>query len=134
MDDNAVRLLLHETVEFGDLSDLRTRLLRLTAAAGLAPERGQDFAVAVHEAAANAVRHGGGRGEVVVTRDGDRRLTAEISDHGPGLPSGVAAALPDPEATGGRGLWMADALTEHLRVDTCRRGTTVRFDMTLDPP
>jgi anti-sigma regulatory factor (Ser/Thr protein kinase) len=42
------------------------------------------FALAVHEAMANAVQHGGGLGQLLLWRR-NGRLWCEISDHGPGI-------------------------------------------------
>ena len=69
----------------------------------------EDFQTAVTEAVTNAVRHGSPRGTADTFRvSGYRRATeafvVEVADSGPGLSVPLAADMPAPEATGGRGL------------------------------
>jgi hypothetical protein len=74
------------------------RLRRLVAWAaqrmGLDGVRGQDMVLAVNEAATNAIRHGGGAGELELIQDDSRALIAQISDDGPGMPADAAADNP----------------------------------------
>jgi len=131
VDDEDQRTLLEEVIKVGNLAELRTHVLRLAQQAGLDEQRARDFGVAVNEATVNVIRHSGGGGELAVVKDDQRRLIAEICDNGPGIPPWVTLTLPPPDATSGRGLWMAGALTDHIEVHTGGQGTTVRLEMVL---
>lgn len=72
-----------------------------------------DAALVVSELVANAVRAGGAVRLVlqVVVIDVRPALRIEVTDHGPALPpSAVSAAMPDENATSGRGLPLIDLL------------------------
>jgi anti-sigma regulatory factor (Ser/Thr protein kinase) len=131
VDDEDQRMLLEEVIRVSNLVELRGHVLRLARRAGLDEQRAADFAVAVNETAVNVIRHAGGDGELDVVQDDERRLVAEVRDNGPGIPAWVTLTLPSPDATSGRGLWMAGELTDHIEVRTGRRGTTVRLEMVI---
>jgi serine/threonine-protein kinase RsbW len=133
VEDEDQRTLLDEVIRVGNLAELRMHVRQLADRAGLDEQRARDFAVAVNEAAVNVIRHAGG-GELAVVKDDERRLIAEICDNGPGIPSWVTITLPSPESTGGRGLWMAGTLADHIEVHTGSRGTVVRLEMLLEQP
>jgi serine/threonine-protein kinase RsbW len=124
------RTLIDEQVTVRTMAELRHQVLRLAAHAGLPTERAQAFAAAVHEAVANAIAHAQG-GELAVVQDDQRRLIAEVRDAGPGMPCAVAFTLPPPEATSGRGMWLAGELADHIDVHANPHGTTVRLEMDL---
>lgn len=130
--DDDQRTMLRAVVTLDNLALLRAEVARLAAAAGLAG-RASSFTLAVNEAVANAIGHGGGRGELAVIQDGQRRLIAEVVDDGPGM-SEAAVALPPPQAVSGRGLWLIGELADHVEVCSDPRGTTVRLDMSLQAP
>ena len=67
------------------------------AQAGLPPGRADDLVIAVHELAANAVRHGAGHGRLRVWR-ADHALLCEISDDGAPV---AADAAPRPSGESG---------------------------------
>jgi len=131
MVDGGRRVLLHQPIKITNLAELRRWVLDLATAAGLSRPRTEDFAVAVIEVANNVIRHGGGVGTLILWRDGQGPLIAEICDFGPGIPPGVTISLPAPAATSGRGLWMAQALADRMSILTGARGTTIRLEMTL---
>ena len=115
-----------------DIGRLRQRVTACAAEAGLRGQRLQAFVMAVNEIITNAVLHGGGLGRLRLWR-GDRQLVCEVSDRGPGIPAGRAAAVrPPPEATGGRGLWLTRRLCDAFSLETGRHGTTVRVAAALD--
>ena len=80
-------------------------------------------ALAMGEAVANAVEHGrgDGQGALCVRLDlDDDVLSVRVSDDGPGLDEDRlrGAALPDdPMATGGRGLFILQHVTDDVDVD-----------------
>jgi anti-sigma regulatory factor (Ser/Thr protein kinase) len=53
----------------------------------------------------------------------------EVRDSGPGVPRDVPAERPEPHAEGGRGLWMARKLCQHLTITNGPAGATVRLFM-----
>ncbi|MEU8264103.1 ATP-binding protein [Micromonospora sp. NPDC048999] len=99
------------------------------AAAGLPDEELKDFVLAVHELTTNAVRHGGGSGQLALRRLGDQ-LTCQVSDHGPGM-TGQVPALPDPTRPGRRGLRLAQHLTAGLVLDNTPTGLSATVTAAL---
>jgi serine/threonine-protein kinase RsbW len=100
--------------------------------AGLADEALRDFVLAVQELMTNAVRHGGGWGRLCLRRDGDLLICA-VTDCGPGFAGDPArhGRLPAPDAHGGRGLFLAQQMTDNLHVSSGRTGVTVTVTMNL---
>jgi anti-sigma regulatory factor (Ser/Thr protein kinase) len=105
-----------------DLVDQTARL------AGVSTTNVHNLVIAVSELAANAVRHGGGHGRIVIEQTDDG-VCVEVSDHGPGLPEHVSHELPPPDAVSGRGLWMVRNLCRDLHISSTARGVTVRLFM-----
>jgi serine/threonine-protein kinase RsbW len=95
-------------------------------------ERAQDLAIAVTEAAGNAIKHGGGAGQLELIQDDNRALIAQVSDNGPGMPGTAPAALPPPEHSHGRGLYLVHQLCDRVEYHTGPAGTTVHLEMDLD--
>ncbi|WP_051808326.1 ATP-binding protein [Actinoplanes subtropicus] len=133
MNDDEQRTLIDDVVTLPEMQRLRHQLTRLARQAGLPDDRAEAFVIAVHEAVINAIRHAGGRGEVAVVQDDQRRLIAEVSDAGPGTPCSVTLTMPPPTAHGGRGLPLAGELADGIEVHSDRHGTTVRLEMYLPP-
>jgi len=87
-----------------------------------------DVILCVHEAAMNGLRCGGGEVDVHVwLRSG--RVIASVKDHGAGFAC-RRQALPDPMATGGRGLYMIRCLMDDVEIE-CSRGTLVHMEKRL---
>ncbi|MFC8128104.1 ATP-binding protein [Streptomyces sp. NPDC057302] len=133
--------LLELPFTMADLARVRHHVTRRAEDAGLCDPRLSDFVLAVHEVASNAVVHGGGKGRIHLAHT-DEGLRCAITDSGPGLIQQrrcESATLPEatvPEATlpegpegdeaeDGRGLWLAQALTDHFHVTVHEAGTTV---------
>ncbi|WP_055546083.1 ATP-binding protein [Streptomyces sp. NBRC 110028] len=150
---------LHLPREAASVPLARRLLLGTMETAGVDPEISYDLSVALSEACANAVEHGGSDGT-----GGDYRVTAfidgdtcriEVTDSGPGF-SGRGtvrreartrserrpAAAPRPQhphspapahAEHGRGLFLIEALTDHVRYRDRpgRGGVVVSFDKIL---
>lgn len=133
IEDEDQQRLIDEVVTLDNLTELRQHVLHLAARAGLRARRAEDFAIAVNEAVTNAIRHAGGSGELAVIQDDERRLIAEVSDRGPGMPCCVTITLPPPNAPGGRGLYLAEELADHVEVHRRPAGTTVRLEMSIQP-
>jgi len=121
---------LHPTkaLRFGadDLPTLRQLVARSAAATGLNPDRVADLDVAVHEIATNSLRHAGGGGRFR-TWSTDDFLTYEISDRGHIENLLVGRVAPDLTSEGGRGVWLANQLSDLVQIRSSADGTTVRI-------
>jgi len=81
---------------------------------------------------ANAIRHGGGNGQLRVWHDGE--LYCEVRDHRPGFDSKPyvgAATAQRPSANGGMGLWIAQQMAQAIRIDSSPAGTTILLRTSL---
>ncbi|MEW1658376.1 MULTISPECIES: ATP-binding protein [unclassified Streptomyces] len=143
---------LHLRREAASVPLARRLLLGAMETAGVDPDICYDLAVALSEACANAVEHGGDATDdyrVTAYIDGET-CRIEVTDSGPGFrrtaPPHTAAdrALPAPAsvptpvqapgyAEDGRGLFLIEALTDHVqyRNRTGRHGAVVSFDKIL---
>jgi anti-sigma regulatory factor (Ser/Thr protein kinase) len=97
---------------------------------GLTETRLDDLVLAVHEIAANSVRHGGGEGRFRLWREG-RSLVAEISDKGVITDSLAGREHPGTVAERGRGLWIANQVCDLVQIRTYATGTVVRLHVSL---
>lgn len=119
-------LLLTEVFDHSRVTALRHVVASCAGSAGLAGDRLEDFVVAVNELLTNAVRHGGGTGQLALWRGTDA-VVCEVSDRGQGLPGEPEQPhRPDADQPGGWGLWLAGELTDSLEIDSGPGGTTVR--------
>ncbi|MEU3415696.1 MULTISPECIES: ATP-binding protein [unclassified Streptomyces] len=117
----------------------RRLLIGTMETAGVDPDISYDLSVALSEACANAVEHGGdtapGASEayrVTAYLDGER-CRIEVADSGPGLPRAQEFRPARPDAEHGRGLWLIQELADHVHVGAKpgRSGTVVSFDKIL---
>ncbi|KES05310.1 ATP-binding protein [Streptomyces toyocaensis] len=124
----------------------RRLLLGTMETAGVDPEISYDLSVALSEACANAVEHGGdaARGgtseayRVTAYLDGEK-CRIEVADAGPGFPAATGApARPQvrpvsSDAEHGRGLCLIQALADHVHIGNKpgRGGAVVSFDKIL---
>ncbi|GGX82408.1 ATP-binding protein [Streptomyces minutiscleroticus] len=121
----------------------RRLLLGAMETAGVDPEISYDLSVALSEACANAVEHGGagGYGErpegyrVTAYLDGEK-CRIEVTDSGPGFPAGRGRPVLRPapgEAEHGRGLCLIQELADHVHIgnDPGAGGAVVSFDKIL---
>jgi anti-sigma regulatory factor (Ser/Thr protein kinase) len=117
------------------LHAVRAAVAAAAAAAGLPPARVYEVVAAVHELAANAVRHGGGRGRLRLWTSQDQ-LHCQVSDDG--TPGG--GTVPDSQASWpsqpGHGLWLARQVADHAAISHGPAGTTatVSFQLGAQPP
>ena len=95
---------------------LRERVAACTAGAGMPEDRAVDVLLAVHELAANAVRHGGGAGRLLM-RAIAGTLRCQVSDVGPG-------AGPWPVRQG-HGLWLVRAVADEVTTSYGPRGSQI---------
>ncbi|MFF8591642.1 ATP-binding protein [Streptomyces sp. NPDC015220] len=118
----------------------RRLLLGTMETAGVDPDVSYDLSVALSEACANAVEHGGDTDSCEAYRvtaylDGEK-CRIEVTDVGPGFPSGVRHAPARPahaEAEHGRGLCLIQELADHVHFGNKpgRGGAVVSFDKVL---
>ncbi|GHG59723.1 ATP-binding protein [Streptomyces griseocarneus] len=137
---------LHLRREAASVPLARRLLIGAMETAGVDPETSYDLAVALSEACANAVEHGGDAStgyRVTALIDGDT-CRIEVTDSGPGFTGrsrpGRRPARPTRERTPasvhdehGRGLFLIASLTDHVRVRNRpgRQGAVVSFDKIL---
>ena len=126
------------------LAALRVQLRACALQVGLSEDRVVDVVLAVHELAANAVRHGGGAGRLRVwSRPG--ALQCQVDDGGlPGSAEQDAdhrdSATATPKTTSvnslpcepGHGLWVVQQVADRMQSLSGSRGTSVMitFDYT----
>jgi len=117
-------------VDFGvhDLEAVRGIIAQQAAQVGLDVDRTQGLILAVHEVAANSVRHGGGQGVVRIWPQAGA-LICEVRDAGRIADPLADRRLPAPDSPGGRGLWVANQLCDLVELRSSSAGTTVRLHM-----
>jgi anti-sigma regulatory factor (Ser/Thr protein kinase) len=127
------RVLLHSAFDVDRVAHLRHLIARLARQCGLEAGRTEDLVVAVNEVMTNAVRHGGGTGEVRLVVDDD--LVCEVYDNGAGFDAAAhtgrtVAPAPAP-AGGGFGLWVARQVADALSISSGPDGTAARIRFAL---
>jgi anti-sigma regulatory factor (Ser/Thr protein kinase) len=100
-------MLLEQDFDASVLHLLREQVMAYATAAGLSRDRVIDITIAVHELAANAVRHGPGSGRLQM-RAADGTLRCQISDDGRG-------GTPWP-VEHGHGLWLVQQVADQMIV------------------
>ncbi|MEU5214747.1 ATP-binding protein [Streptomyces sp. NPDC020807] len=137
---------LHLRREAASVPLARRLLMGTMETAGVDPDVSYELSVALTEACANAVEHGGRGTEdvpggalseayrVTAYLDGET-CRIEVADAGPGFPGTAAGAAPVPsdEAEHGRGLRLIEELADHVHFGnrTGRGGAVVSFDKIL---
>ncbi len=122
-------MALDRAFDADTLSGLRKAVLAEAAAAGMPRDRAADVMLAVHELAANAVRHGSGAGRLAMrVRDG--RLYCQVSDDGPASADGQAGRGEPTAARAwpvqrGHGLWIVQASADQMSVASGSVGSQV---------
>lgn len=111
------------TFQHGGLGSLRAFVTAQAQQAGLPQRQVSALVAAVNELATNSLQHGGGQGELRIWTD-DGWLLCEVSDQGR-LTEPLAGRLP-PAPDAGAGLWLANQLTDLLRIHSTAGGTAVR--------
>ncbi len=107
----------------GTLGVLRAGVKAHACAAGLPEDRAEDVVLAVHELAANAVRHGAGVGRLRIWKLAGS-LRCQVED-------GEPAAGHQLPTRAGHGLWLVRQVADRVRVRSGVRGTraTIAFDL-----
>jgi anti-sigma regulatory factor (Ser/Thr protein kinase) len=138
--------LLDIVFGWADIAKLRHLVAGQCAAAGLTGTRLDDFVLAVHEIAANAIVHAGAGGRLILRRAANG-LRCLIADTIPKTPASCpaprrgdvrewpreAAGPGEPiGADNGRGLWLAATLADELSITSGADSTIVSLYMRLD--
>jgi anti-sigma regulatory factor (Ser/Thr protein kinase) len=89
-----------------------------------------DLALVVHEVAMNSVRHGGDRGRFRLWSDGDA-VDAQVDGAGTIADPLAGRRRPGASSESGRGLWLANHLSDLLQVRSSEHGTSVRVHMAV---
>jgi anti-sigma regulatory factor (Ser/Thr protein kinase) len=120
--------------EFGldDLHDVRALVAAAATAAGLSSSRTNDLVVAASELAANSILYGGGRGLASVWGE-EGKVFVEVADAGTITDPSVGRVRPDPSAEHGRGLYIANQLSDEVSIDSSATGTRIRLRMDVGP-
>ena len=134
--NNGAPPVLDLTFNSGTLDTLRAEVRACAAKTDLAEDRAVDMILAVHELAANAVRHGGGEGRLRIwdqagalhcqVDDGDHAAAGDIAAAGP-------ESAPDHAATNslpcepGHGLWVVQQVADRIQSRSGSGGTSVRI-------
>jgi serine/threonine-protein kinase RsbW len=131
---------LHLRREAASVPLARRLLLGTMETAGVDPDISYDLSVALTEACANAVEHGGGAADggtseayrVTAYLDGEK-CRIEVADSGPGFARSPAARPAHSEAEHGRGLCLIEELADHVHIGNKpgRGGAVVSFDKML---
>lgn len=122
-----------EIVEFADMAAIRMLRVALGEQAqrlGIQSDRAADLMIAMHEIAANSLRHGGGRGTLRLWADAVT-VVCEIIDHGHIDQPLVGRIRPTTDQLSGRGVWLANQLCDLMQIRSSACGTTVRMHMAL---
>jgi len=133
-DPASAGLLLDQRFDADTLHQLRAAVLAHAAWAGLPEDRVGDVMIAVHELAANTVRHGAGAGQLVICTE-PGALQCQVFDAGAASPNGRANGTgdspppwPSPE---GHGLWLVRQLADRLSIARWHGGYQVTAHFAL---
>lgn len=120
--------ILDQPFDDESLYQLRAAVAAHAAAAGIAEGRVRDVVLAVHELAANAVRHGAGQGRVRLWATGDG-ISCEVTDTS-APPTDVGIDHPDASPGSarwpvqhGHGLWLIEQVADQVSVKSGPAGT-----------
>jgi anti-anti-sigma factor len=128
--------VLDQVFDADSLYALRAAVAAHGSQAGLADGGVGDLVLAVHELAANAVRHGAGHGRVRIWNTGEA-LRCEITDDGPPhAADGTRTTARDSAAwhlDPGHGLWLIRRVADQASVQTGPAGTVATLSFALRP-
>jgi anti-sigma regulatory factor (Ser/Thr protein kinase) len=132
---------LDQAFDSGALHILRAEVLAHACRAGLTASRAGDVVLAVHELAANAIRHGAGAGRLRIWKLA-RALRCQVDDGDPSPSGRMVGEVGGTDVPGqgpekpwlslpGHGLWVVRQVADQMRIVTGPRGTraTIVFDL-----
>lgn len=113
------------------LGELRAALARFAATHALSRATKIDLFVAIGEAVANAVSHGGGEGTLRIWRD-DREIVADVIAYEGRFENVMHGYFPPAQfAESGRGLWVIRQICEWVEIRPRESGSIVRMHFRL---
>ncbi|MGW6908748.1 MULTISPECIES: ATP-binding protein [unclassified Streptomyces] len=131
---------LHLRREAASVPLARRLLIGTMETAGVDPDVSYDLSVALSEACANAVEHGGDSApdgspqayRVTAYLDGEK-CHIEVADSGPGFMAPLAPRPASTDAENGRGLCLIEELADHVQIGNKPGwgGAVVSFDKIL---
>ena len=126
--------ILDQAFDADSLYALRAAVAAHASQAGLAPGRADDLVLAVHELAANAVRHGAGHGRLRIWRsEADQALLCEVTDDG--HPEATQTTdTPQWRAEPGHGLSLVRQVADQATLRSGSSGTEATITFALAPP
>jgi anti-sigma regulatory factor (Ser/Thr protein kinase) len=145
-DDGGATLIFDAIFDSDTLQALRARVQAHASRVGLPDHRVEDLVLAIHELAANAVRHGAGAGRLRIwdlagvlrcqvddgPRASDDQAAPGAAQRDDGMRSLYRPGVPSSWPTEpGHGLWVVQQVADQLQVMSGPRGTTAAF--TFDP-
>lgn len=116
-------------VEFGPDDLRRVREVVRTIAGEWIPDRADHAVLAVHEVAVNSIVHGGGHGVLRIDETADSIVFTVEDEDGTGSVPSLRAV--DAGATSGRGLLIAQRLSDRLTIESHPTQTRVRVHLSL---
>jgi anti-sigma regulatory factor (Ser/Thr protein kinase) len=116
----------------GELRAVRRFIGDCADDAGLDQDAKVDLVLAANELAANSVRHGGGHGVMRIWPE-ESELLCEVSDDGWIQEQLVGRERPELDQSRGRGLWVANQVSDLVQIRSGGQGTTVRLHMSISP-
>lgn len=136
--------ILEQVFDSDSMYALRAAVAAHATQAGLPQGRTEDLVVAVHELAANAVRHGAGHGRLRVWKH-HQALYCEVTDEG--APQALGSNEPDTDpgadaesdraalwrSEPGHGLWMVRQIADQSSLHSGAHGTTATVTFSLGP-
>ena len=112
----------------GDLQALRAAVAADPVPHLLNRSRRADLVFVVHEAATNALKHGGGTAVARLWRD-DQTVIAEVTTRSRLADAAVGRRRPDAGAAGGRGLWLINQICDLVELRSAADTTTLRMHL-----
>ena len=130
------RILVDDRFDGSSVAAVRTKVTCVAAGEGLSGLALMRVAVAAHEVALNAVRHGGGDGRLCLWRTADA-LHCLVSDDGPGIPHGYRSLRPQSSGldvwTSRYGLWLTGQMCSRVQItDRAEGGTDVLLEFPFE--
>jgi anti-sigma regulatory factor (Ser/Thr protein kinase) len=123
--------ILDQAFDSATLYALRSAVQAHAFAAGMPERRVDDVVIAVHELAANAIRHGAGRGRLRMWPV-PGGLCFQVDDARPGGPDGGDPASRWPYLPG-HGLWLVRQVADQMHASSGPGGTRVTVVFALPP-
>ncbi len=122
--DRGTEPILDQPLDGDSLYQLRASVAAHAVLAGLPQRRADDLVIAVHELAANVVRHGSGRGRLRIWRHGEI-LHCQVTDDGTEADPSCWRVEP------GHGLWLVRQLADSLSLRPGQTGPAVTISFAL---